>query len=72
MQCVAVAGDDKYPVAGRVTLGGQCGDDVVGLEPGFGQCGDAERKVCRETSNAAAMWVGASSRIRLISIAVNP
>ena len=32
----------------------------------------SERKVCRETSNAAAMWVGASSRSRLISIAVNP
>ena len=32
----------------------------------------SERKVWRETSKAAAMWVGASSRIRLISIAVNP
>ena len=32
----------------------------------------SERKVCRETSNAAAMCVGASSRSRLISMAVKP
>ena len=32
----------------------------------------SSRKVCRETSNAAAMWLGCSSRSRLISIAVNP
>ena len=30
------------------------------------------RNVCRDTSKAAAMWVGCSSRNRLISIAVNP
>ena len=30
------------------------------------------RKVCRDTSKAAAMWLGDSSRSRLISIAVKP
>ena len=32
----------------------------------------SERKVCRETSNATATWVGSSSRSRLISIEVKP
>ncbi len=32
----------------------------------------SERNVCRDTSNAAAMCVGCSSRSKLISIAVNP
>ena len=32
----------------------------------------SERNVCRDTSNATAMWVGCSSRSTLISIAVNP
>ena len=32
----------------------------------------SERNVCRDTSNAAAMCVGASSRSRLISMAVKP
>lgn len=30
------------------------------------------RNVCRDTSNAAATWLGCSSRSRLMSIAVNP
>ncbi|PQM48550.1 hypothetical protein C1Y40_01240 [Mycobacterium talmoniae] len=30
------------------------------------------RKVCRDTSNAAAIWVGVSSRSRLINMAVKP
>ena len=30
------------------------------------------RQVCRERSNATAMWVGRSSRSRLISIEVKP
>ena len=32
----------------------------------------SERKVCRDTSNATAMWVGCSSRSTLISIEVKP
>ncbi len=32
----------------------------------------SERKVCRDTSKAAATWLGASSRSKLISIAVKP
>jgi hypothetical protein len=31
-----------------------------------------ERKVCRDTSNATARWVGCSSRSALMSIDVNP
>lgn len=30
------------------------------------------RKVCQETSKAAAMWLGCSSRSRLMSMAVKP
>ncbi len=42
--------------------------DLFALYSGY----RSERKVCRDTSNAAAMCVGASSRNRLISIAVKP
>ena len=40
---VAVAGDHEHPVAERLGLGGEGGDDVVGLETGFGHHRDAER-----------------------------
>ncbi len=41
---VAVAGDDDDVVTPVAGLGGQRGDDVVGLEPGLVDHGDAERR----------------------------
>lgn len=103
LQRIAVAGDHQHAVALVFGLGGQGGDQVVGLEARLGEHRDAQggqdllgdvdlavelvgrrrpiglvlrialgRKVCRDTSKAAAMWVGASSRRRLISMAVKP
>ena len=42
MQRVPVTGDDQDAVATLVSLGGQRGDDVVGLEAGFGEHGDSK------------------------------
>ena len=43
LQRVAVAGDDQHPEILRLGLRGQRGDQIVGLEPVFGQHRDAER-----------------------------
>jgi hypothetical protein len=43
LQRVPVAGDDQHPVAGGAGLGGERGDDVVGLVAGFGEHRDAQR-----------------------------
>ena len=43
LEGVAVAGDDEDVVARRAGLGGEGGDDVVGLVAGGGQVADAER-----------------------------
>ncbi|AIH41939.1 hypothetical protein IQ48_05800 [Mycobacterium tuberculosis] len=42
MQCVTIPGDHQHPVALVLGLGGQRGDEVVGLEPRLGEHGDAE------------------------------
>ena len=43
LQGVTVAGDHQHAVPLPLRLGGQRGDDVVGLEPGLGEDRDAQR-----------------------------
>ena len=59
LERVPVAGDDQDVAAFRLRLGGQGGDDVVGLVAGGGQVPDAERvEYLEDQADLAAELVG--------------
>jgi len=67
LEHVPVAGDDQHVHAVVFGPGGQRGDHVVGLEPGHGQPGDAERvQHLEDQAQLAAEVLGGLPPVRLV------